>query len=198
MACVKWFNDNQGFVMALLTLVYVVTTVAIALLTLRATNLSRKHLETAINLEKNRLRPYVIFNISSSTITRNTFASIKNLGLTAAYNIKVSITPKLNHSFADEMECALTASNILFLPPSEEMIDVLGVSADFHQQNPEPIFHGKVEYEDIEKNKYTEPLQIDLDFLRHRIYSGAKTVEGELEKLNKTLVTISEQLEESE
>jgi hypothetical protein len=198
MACIKWLNDNQGFVMALLTLVYVITTVAIALLTLRATNLSKKHLETAIDLEKNRLRPYVIFNISSSTITRSTFVSIKNLGLTAAYNIKVSITPKLIHSFADEKESAFTASNILFLPPNEEVNDVLGLSADFHQKYPEPIFKGKIEYEDIEKNKYTESLHIDLNFLRHRIYTGAKTVEGELEKLNKTLVTISEQLEEPE
>jgi hypothetical protein len=184
--------------MAILTLVYVVTTIGIALLTLRATNLSKRHLEAAIQIERNRLRPYVVFNVSNSIISRTTYASIKNLGLTAAYNINVSIAPKLNHSLSMESECALTSSNILFLPPSEEITDVLGSSPTFYQTYPNPIFEGTVEYEDIEKNKFKERFHIDLNFLKTRMSIGEATVIDELKKLNVTLMEISKQLKPSE
>src|SRR2546423_3644195 len=108
MRIVNWLNQNQGFVMAILTVVYVVTTIIIALLTLKATRLSRKNLDMALELERNRLRPYVLFNISSSIAQKNTFASIKNLGLTAAYNIRVSIKPKLAQ-FGEERASSLTS-----------------------------------------------------------------------------------------
>ncbi len=101
MRVIEWLNQNQGFVMALLTLVYVAATIVIALLTLKLANLSQKNLDTAIELEKNRLRPYVLFNISSSIAKRNTYASIKNLGLTAAYNVKVSIRAGCKINFSD-------------------------------------------------------------------------------------------------
>ena len=96
MRIVNWLNQNQGFVMAVLTIVYVITTIVIALLTLKATRLSEKNLDTAIELEKNRLRPYVLFNISTSMANKTTYASIKNLRLTAASNVKVSIKPSWN------------------------------------------------------------------------------------------------------
>jgi len=134
MRIVNWLNKNQGFVMAILTVVYVVTTIIIALLTLKATRLSRKNLDMTLELEKNRLRPYVLFNISSSIAQKNTFASIKNLGLTAAYNIKVSIKPKLAQ-FGEERESSLTSRNILFFPPGEEVADVIDSSPAFHQSS---------------------------------------------------------------
>jgi hypothetical protein len=91
----NWLNQNQGFVIAVLTFVYVITTVVIAALSIKATSLSKKHLETMVDLERNRLRPYVLFNISSSIEKRCTYASVKNHGLTAAYKIKVRIDPPL-------------------------------------------------------------------------------------------------------
>jgi hypothetical protein len=196
MRAVNWLNQNQGFVMALLTFVYVAATILIAFLTLKATRLSQKNLDTAIELEKNRLRPYVLFNISSSTARRNTFASIKNLGLTAAYNIKVSIRPKLEH--LHDAESPLTSRNILFLPPGEEVIDVIDSSPAFHQRYPEPIFEGAVEYEDLKANKFKEPFRIDLTFLKKRAYILEASVADELKQLNETLAVIAKHLEHEE
>src|SRR5215213_6339927 len=94
---VGWVNQNQGVVIVLLTLVYVVTTIVIAGLSVKATRLAQKNIETMVALERNRLRPYVLFYLSSSIRKRSTYASIKNHGLTAAYNVKVSIDPPLMH-----------------------------------------------------------------------------------------------------
>jgi len=185
--------------MAVLTLVYVVTTIIIALLTLKAPRLSRKNLDMALELEKNRLRPYVLFNISSSIAQRNTFASIKNLGLTAAYNIKVSIKPKLGHLYdGEERESSLTSRNILFLPPGEEVTDVIDSSPEFHQNYPEPMFEGIVEYEDSNANKFKEPFRIDLTFLKKRIYVREASVTDELKQVNKNLAVIAKHLEQKE
>lgn len=196
MRIINWLNQNQGFVMAVLTLVYVVTTVVIALLTLKATRLSQKNLDTAIELEKGRLRPYVLFNISSSIAKRNTYASIKNLGLTAAYKVKVSIKPKLEHHY--DVESPLTSRDILFLPPGEEVTDVIDSSPAFHQKYLEPLFEGVVEYEDSKANKFKEPFRIDLTFLKKRIYVREASVGDELKQVNETLTVIAKQLEQKE
>lgn len=81
--------------MAALTLVYVVATIVIVYLNLKGTRLGQKHLDTVVGLEQNRLRPYVLFNISSSPEKKITFASVKNIGLTAAHSLRIEIEPKL-------------------------------------------------------------------------------------------------------
>jgi len=196
MQTVNWLNQNQGFVMAMLTLVYVVTTIIIALLTLKATTLSKKNLDMAIELEKNRLRPYVLFNISSSIAKKTTYASIKNLGLTAAYNVRVSIQPKLEHLY--DGESPLTAREILFLPPGEEVTDVIDSSPAFHQKYPNPLFEGAVEYENLDADKFNEPFRIDLTFLKKRLYVRDSSVIDALNQVNETLAVIAKHLERGE
>jgi hypothetical protein len=206
MRVINWLNQNQGFVMTLLTFVYVITTAVIAVLTVRATRLNRRsidlaqdNLTLAVKLERNRLRPYVFFNIMSSTARRMTYASIKNVGLTAAYNVTVGIKPKLAHSNeGNERESALTAHKILFLPPEQEVTDVIDSSPAFHQKYQEPIFEGIVEYEDAESNKYKEPFRIDLTFLKRRIYLHEESVASELKQLNTSLAKIANELEQQE
>src|SRR6185437_15904891 len=91
-------SGAMGCSVAVLTFVYVVATIIIAVLSIKTTGLAQKNLDTALELEKNRLRPYVIFNLSSSIRKKSTYASIKNYGLTAAYNIKVSIANRRLHT----------------------------------------------------------------------------------------------------
>lgn len=113
MRFVNWLNQNQAVVMAMLTFVYVVATIVIAGLSIQTTRLAQKNLDMALQLERNRLRPYVVFNISSSTARKYTYASIKNRGLSAAYNVKVSIKPALVHHY--DGQSPLTHREILFL-----------------------------------------------------------------------------------
>jgi hypothetical protein len=180
-----WLNRNQGAVMTVLTFFYVIATILLVWL-------SRKSLKTATELEKNRLRPYVLFNISSSTVTKTTYASIKNLGVTAAYNVKVSIQPELQHMY--DTVSPLTGRDILFLPPGEEITDALDVSHVFHQKYPDPLFEGAVEYENLGGDKFREPFRIDLTFLKKRLYTREVTVIDELKQINETLAVIARHL----
>lgn len=120
MRFVNWLNQNQGVVMAMLTFVYVAATIVIAGLSVKGARLAQKNIETMIDLERNRLRPYVLFNLSSSIAKRCTYESVKNHGLTAAYNVKVSIEPPLMHHH--DGQSPLTHRDILFLPPSEQVL----------------------------------------------------------------------------
>ncbi len=106
-------------------------TIIIVILSVKGTRPAQKNIELALQLEKTRLRPYVIFNISSSIAQKYTYASIKNRGLFAAHNVRVSITPNLKHDY--DGQSPLTHRDILFLPPDEEIRDVLGMSPAFHQ-----------------------------------------------------------------
>lgn len=193
---IKCLNENQGAVMAALTFVYVATTIVIAFLSLKATKLSQKNIDTLAELEKNRVRPFVVFNISSSIPTRTTCASVKNLGLTAAHNVKITISPKLGClRNGEEFESALTAHNILFLAAHDEVNDVIDSSPSFYEKYPEPFFEGCVEYEDAESNKYKEQFRLDLTFLMKRIYVGEPSVTNELKEINESLKSIVNKLE---
>jgi hypothetical protein len=193
MRFVNWLNQNQAVVMATLTFVYVVATIVIAGLSIQTARLAQKNLDVALQLERNRLRPYVVFKISSSTIRRYTYASIKNRGLSAAYNVKVSIKPTLVHHY--DGQSPLTHYEILFLPPDEEITDAIDSSPAFHEKYPEPVFEGDVQYDDLAGNKYTEPFRIDLTFLKKRMYISEASVGDELKRLNETVTLIAKHLE---
>ncbi len=172
--------------MVVLTFVYVVATIVIVFFT-------RKSVTTTIALEKNRLRPYVIFNISSSTTSHMTFASIRNLGLTAAYDVKVTIQPELEG--ARGQPSSLTAYPILFLPPGDEVTDVIDFSPTFHQKYDNPLFEGSVEYRNHAGDRFNEPFRIDLTLLKKRTFTR-DSIGDELKKINETLIAISRQLDD--
>ena len=196
MRFVNWLNQNQAVVMAMLTFVYVVATIVIEGLSIQTTRLAQKNLDMALQLERNRLRPYVVFNISSSTARKYTYASIKNRGLSAAYNVKVSIKPALVHHY--DGQSPLTHREILFLPPDEEITDAIDSSPAFHEKYPEPVFEGDVQYADLAGNKYAEPFRIDLTFLKKRIYIREASVGDELKQLNETVTLIAKHLEQKQ
>ena len=196
MRFVNWLNQNQAVVMASLTFVYVITTIGIAAVSVWSTTLAHRNLKTIKELEENRLRPYVIFNLSSSIRKKSTYASIKNYGLTAAYNIKVSINPALAHHY--DGQSPLTHRDILFLPPNERVTDLIDSSPAFHQKYPQSIFEGIVQYEDSKGTKYKEPFRIDLTFLKKRMYVRETSLGDELKELNKTLRSINTSLKKEE
>lgn len=196
MRLMNWLNQNQGFVMAMLTFVYVIATIVIAVLSVKSNRLAQQNVETIVELEKNRLRPYVIFNLSSSIRKRSMYASIKNYGLTAAYNVKVSINPALAHHYDEQSP--LTGRDILFLPPNERVTDLIDSSPSFHQKYPEPIFEGTVQYEDSKGTKYKEPFRLDLTFLKKRIYVREPSLADQLKELRKTLESIDRSLKKEE
>lgn len=159
----NWLNANQGFVMALLTLVYVVATVFMAGLMVRSNRLTRRQ------LDEQRSRPAVIFNILSRG--SSFYAVLKNHGPTPAYAVSVSCAPPLvSHLGGKDMETALTAHPVSFLPPQQELADFIDFSPEFCRRYPEPIFTGKVQYKDSSDNLYTQDFRIDLTVLENLKY----------------------------
>ncbi|HZI20138.1 MAG TPA: hypothetical protein VEY09_16255 [Pyrinomonadaceae bacterium] len=197
MHLVKWLNDNQGFVMAMLTLIYVLTTVGIALLALRANRISQKNIETALRLERNRLRPYVVFNITTSA-AHHVYATLKNIGLTAASNVCVKVTPRVEYVVGDNerRESALTSQKISFLAPADEVSDLLDATESFYQTYRSPVFQGDISYEDSTGFKYNEPFKIDLTYRASRTFIRERNVTDELRDLNEILASLTKYLSE--
>ncbi len=169
---IEWLNQNQGFIMAILTFVYVIATIFLAyiawktskisgeakeisedakLISSRAVEISRKQLKKVTELEENRVRPYVLFNIFSDENSR-TYSHIKNYGLTAAFNVRVSIVPELKIYGTEELDI-LSSNLITMLPPDFELKNVVDATYEFHQVYPQSKFEGFVEYENSETNK---------------------------------------------
>lgn len=93
---IQWFNQNNGFILAFLTLIYVLATLVIVRMMMSANRISVKSIEMIVRLEEERTRPSVFFQLSTQIVDIvNVFASIQNLGLRTAYDIKIDIEPKL-------------------------------------------------------------------------------------------------------
>lgn len=200
MRLLKFLNDNQGAVMAILTALYVITTVGMVRLMVGANKLSRNSLEKAIEFERRRSRPYLIFNIITSP-DHYTYGVVKNLGITSAFYVKVSITPKLIYTEGGkENELALTSQKIPFLSPGEEISDLIDQSAVFFERyNDTQFLEGFIEYQDSPASDaicYREELRIDLSLRRKRSFLPEKSLADELRSLNETLTDISQHLKD--
>lgn len=162
---INWANTNQGAVMVLLTLVYVAATIVIAALGWMANRISTQNLKQAIELEHQRSRPYMIFDI---VIKKSlVHASLKNIGQTAARNVYVSISPKLEETAPSRPPrgCGLTERSISFIPPGQELKDFVGVFPKFFELYPSLRFEGKIRYIDSRGENHEESFLLDLAYL---------------------------------
>jgi len=179
---INWLNANQGFVMGLLTLVYVVTTVVMAGLMMHSNRLTRQ-------LDEQRSRPAVIFNILSRQ--HCVHAVLKNNGLTSAYDVEVSCNPPLAHPIGGkDMETAITTHPVSFLAPQQEIADFIDVGHQFYNRYPKPVFTGTVRYKDRVGNWYAEDFEIDLTVLKNRTYLSRVDLGKELEKIRRALESL--------
>jgi len=183
---IEWININQGFTLAILTSIYVIATLVIVIIMLISNKLTRKSIQTSLELEKNRLRPYVIFNIVLKKRIVN--AEISNIGLTSAKNITLNCLPKLIiRNYKNERETALTRHKIKFLPPNQIISDFIDISAGFFKHYTDPHFKGDISYEDEYGKSYNETFEIDLNCQGDTTYIEEKDVGKELENIGRTL-----------
>lgn len=215
---IEWLNQNQGFIMAILTFVYVIATIFLVyiawktskisteakeisedakLISSRAVEISQKQLEKIAELEENRVRPYVLFNIFSDENSR-TYSHIKNYGLTnygltAAFNVKVSIIPELKIHGTEELD-TLSSNLIKMLPPDFELKSVVGATHEFHTVYPQSKFDGFIEYENSKTKTFKESFSLDLSFMKRRIRAEEKSVTDELQTISSKLEKISEEI----
>jgi hypothetical protein len=107
MKLIEWLNQNQGFALTALTFVYVIATIVMAYLMIHSNNLSAKNIAQALKIEKDRTRPYVMFDLQFKGF--NVYAILKNVGVTPAHNVKVNIEPELKNTLRHSpAPCLLT------------------------------------------------------------------------------------------
>ena len=187
MDLVKWFNENQGFALSVLTFAYVVCTGIIVFVMSKANT-------QAVDLERQRSRPIVIFDIE--LFPRYLLcATLKNIGLTAAYHVKVECEPALINEFRDEPS-KLTTSEVEFLAPQRRIADVLADVGRHPREGEQPveIVKGRVCYKDAEGNSYAEPFSIDLAQERRLVIFSEGQIVNEVRGISITLKNIARKL----
>ena len=161
MDLLKWINANQGAIMAILTLIYVVATIFI----LRANSSSVKEMEKTREEEN---RPYVVAYLDSNTHGVVKFV-LKNIGKTMAFDTRVEVSPRIE--IPEKMP--LSDSNLLNqpipnIPPQYSYTAYLGMSWDIKdkEKNAYPVYKATVTYKSTndEKTSYVEEYIMDLNF----------------------------------
>jgi hypothetical protein len=95
MNVIKWLNENQGFVMSLLTAVYVIATIVIVYY-------NRKSIKEMKESREAESRPYVFANLQKDPRDTCFYFRIKNYGKSVAKIDSIVITPKLKLVENDE------------------------------------------------------------------------------------------------
>jgi len=186
MSLVDWLNSNAGFVMAVLTCVYVIATIWISVESRRTNRLNLKAIDQSATFERARNRPYVIFSIDTEvqTFSENDFVptyyiSVKNIGVTSAYNITISTIPELKarlNGMKDDkvLVPTLTSKPMSVLHPSREEREFLAPTRFMFEdyKDNELLFHVAITYSDLTGKIYKEKFEINLASNKDRFHQA--------------------------
>jgi hypothetical protein len=181
---IDYLNANQGFVIGLLTAVYVIATVILVAVAQRQAALTQKSLDFASKSEKSKYRPYVIFDITYEKIVA--YARLKNSGASPALDVRVSVSPRLGWKDR-ETGIGFIEKGVSFLAPNRELAQPFGWTTEFFAQYPDLKFSGDVKYRDSEGHEYSESFSIDLGYIKGMSYIGEVDPGKELEGIKKAL-----------
>jgi len=192
MGFVEWLNANAGFVMAILTGVYVVATILILRESRKTNSLQNHAIKQGIAFEQARNRPYVVFAIQAELCTYSEhwsdvyyFATAKNMGVSSAHNVLIRTSPALNtrQGWGENKEeiyrtPAMLREPISVLLPGAEMREPVGPTRFVFEDNSddELSFEITVTYSDVAGTTYREEFTIDLASQREHAFQ--EDVEG--------------------
>lgn len=187
---IVWFNQNQGFVLSVLTAVYVIATLIILCFMSHSNRIAARSIEISQRLHHEQTRPYVEFDIvyRDSSI----YAELQNHGKTAAFDVHVSLEPQLN-SIGGKRVSTLLRNTIGMLAPGREISDFIDVSHQFHEQN-QLQFSGTVTYRDTSGENYQEDVNLDLQYYKETLTVARRDVGQELERMREELQRINQTL----
>lgn len=175
----NWLNTNAGAVMAVLTLVYVVVTVVLVALNWR-------NLRVLMELDRRRSRPHVVFDLVGKY--HAVHLVVRNIGLTSAQNVAVSIDPPLQRG---DRISPLTSHVIAHLAPGRELWDFIESGPLFYQRYTPPRFAGRLTYQDTDGRTYEESFRIDLEFQKQLVTVSKPDIGDEIKKIREALEAIS-------
>lgn len=195
---ITWLNNNQGFALSLLTLAYVICTAVIVRKMASANSLTQQSLRQGVELERQRSRPYVMFDVESRP-NQLVYAVVKNTGLTAAYHVKVHCDSPLSNEFR-HAPSTLVSNEIEFLAPQRTLEDIIANVGHFPSEASRTtestceVIKGHVAYEDAQGNKYREVFSVDLAQNKKRVIFQPDRIARDLGVLTSTVNAIARKI----
>lgn len=188
MEIINWLNQNSGFLLVLLTLAYVISTVVTVWKMKKANDLAKESIDVFTELEKDRNRPSLFFTIEpvKSFIIQ---AKIKNIGSTTAQNVSIKTNPEIRN-LRNNKKIKFIADGIPSLPPGAEFSTIVGTFEEFKEEYNSDDVIGYIEYERLDGKIYKEDFDIDLS-----VYEGLQFIrEKGIHEIAKTLDKIRKDL----
>ncbi|MEK5232057.1 hypothetical protein MHB42_09805 [Lysinibacillus sp. FSL K6-0232] len=164
-------NDNNGTIMALLTLVYVGATILI----LKA---NKDMVKESVKLREAESRPYVIAYLEERS-TGSVFLTIENIGKSIADNVKISSNRKIEYPEFYHISDSYIFRNPFMLAPNQKIDFFIhqttsgSVKVKKDSNGLYPIYLLNISYES-DNNRYEEKNVIDLNIVKHRVYEENK------------------------
>jgi hypothetical protein len=177
-----WCTEN---LMVVLTAIYVFATIKM-LKSMNKTN------QLTTDIEKEKSRPYVIFDIEIRD-DFGVYLTLENIGKTPAFDIQLEVKPGLVKRFGSKRNVGIgfIDNGIKFLSPKRKLCDLIDSTLSFYEKK-ELHFSGEVTYRDKWGDSYKENYSIDLESFRDiSEFTKKDKVEERLGKIEKHLKDIS-------
>lgn len=160
MHVIEWLNTNQGFIMSLLTLVYVIATIVIVYY-------NRKSINELKLTRESENRPYLFAYLHKDPRDMCFYFRIKNYGKTGALIENILITPKLKFVYNKNTDEFL--KNVVLAPQQMLQFIVLEKS-DVTLKNSYTV---NLEYTPVYSKKinYTQTYTLDIQYAHQMGYT---------------------------
>ncbi len=176
---IDWANANSGFLLVILTAVYVVATIAMWRSIARSNALASKSLAQALFIERARTRPYlaISLHIEDKGGTKDhpgapyAHIVVANHGQSQARNVEITIEPALKSK--GTLGGVMTEIAPYFIEhvtpgiaPGQSLSDALGFTSSLFERYNPSVFSGLIKYEDASGSTYKESFRINLEAMK--------------------------------
>lgn len=160
---IKWLNDNQGFVMSVLTCVYVIATIVIVIY-------NRKSIKEMEKGREEENRPYIFANLNKDPRDICFYLRVKNYGKTGGRIDSINISPSLK--FADENKIEEFLKNTILAPGQLLQFIIL----ERNEETSKNDYEVSIEYVSTSNNKkiYTEKYKLITQYASQMGYTDHK------------------------
>lgn len=180
---INWLNSNQGFVMIVLTIVYVLATIIIVIYT-------RKSIQQSELTREEESRPYIFANLHKDPRDLWFSLRIKNYGKTGAKIKSISITPTVKLNYDKDVSEML--NNIVMAPSQLMQVGIMNKKEEIYKiEN----FTVTIKYSPTYnlKKEYDESYEISSIFAKGLSYE--KTTRNNKNIIENELINISQYLD---
>lgn len=203
MVVINWMNENNGFIMGVLTLVYVVATILICVFNYNSAKATRKQTEESKRQYGASNRPNIIpcFTMIEGAMFCLTF---KNIGNECAKQLKIQINSEWIECFNKALkqkkmpgDLIKSLENNFFIVPNDEIKFVLMIPGDgtsmYNELSQEKIKINLSYYRNDLSEEFKEDFELDLISMAGMILDKSDYIR-KMEKQEKVLKDISKNI----